>query len=200
MLQLIATKSHLIPSTLGHIYMYTVCVYFPAAQREFTVQPDNFTTYEDTSTGQFPEAPFKCTFGAAYNGVRPVITWEVRRSGGSVKSVSLPDLQAQWAAIDSDPDPLSRFRLGADTVTYRQVIFQRDHTGHFQLHFPDRSADDRMNVRCVATHPDDPSQSVRSNWATLFVQGNVHVVIISMLEWVSNQFVYMYLSFSVHVQ
>ena len=146
----------------------------PTAQRRFTVHPSNYTTYEDTPTNWYPEAPFQCSFSAVYYGVRPVITWEVQRTNGPIQSVPLPNLQDQLAVIDSDqsdPAALTRFRLGADSVTHRQVIFQRNHTGFFQLHFPDPLSDDGMMVRCVATHPHHNTQHVRSNWAALTIKG-----------------------------
>ena len=148
--------------------------HLPTAQRRFTDHPNNYTTYElDTPTNWHPEAPFQCTFSAVYYGVRPIITWEVQHNGGGpIQSVPLPNLQAQLAVIDSQSDPLGKFRLGADSVTHRQVIFQRNYTGFFQLHFPDpQLSDDGMTVRCVATHPEYNTQFVKSNWATLTIKG-----------------------------
>ena len=126
-----------------------------AAQREFSVHPANFTTHEDTTptpTNWYPEAPFQCTFSAVYYGVRPIITWEVQQVGGAIESIPLPDLPAQQAEIAaSGTDTGLRFRLGADSATFQRVIFQRDYTGFFQLHFPNRTTDNDMMVRCVAT-------------------------------------------------
>ena len=145
----------------------------------FTVHPVNFTTYEDITpdpTGWYPEAPFNCTFSTPYYGVRPVITWEVKPVGGAIESVPLPNLRSQLDAINAEGgiNSVIRFRLGADTVTYRRVLFQFESSGFFQLHFPNRTTDDRMQFRCVATQPDDATQVVRSNWATLFVKGKIN--------------------------
>ena len=160
--------------SIVNIMYLLACGSIPAAQRQFTVQPVNFTTHEAT-TNQYPEAPFQCIFSAVYYGVRPVITWEVQRVGEAIVSVPLPDLNTQRADIAaSGVDSGLRFRLGADIITFQRVIFQHNHTGYFQLHFANRASDDGMMVRCVATHPEDSSQVVRSNWATLTLLGTDH--------------------------
>ena len=87
-----------------------------------------------------------------------------------MESVPLPDLDAQLAGIGTG-DPGLRFRLGADLQTFQRVTFQHDHTGYFQLHFPNQTTENGMRFRCVATHPDDPLQVVKSNWASLTLLG-----------------------------
>ena len=102
--------------------------------------------------------------------------------GGAIESIPLPDLPAQQAEIAaSGTDTGLRFRLGADSATFQRVIFQRDYTGFFQLHFPNRTTDNDMMVRCVATHPEDTSQTVRSNWASLTLLGKLITLIAIML-------------------
>ena len=87
-----------------------------------------------------------------------------------MESVPLPDLDAQLAGIGTG-DPGLRFRLGADLQTFQRVTFQHDHTGYFQLHFPNQTTENGMRFRCVATHPDDPLQVVKSDWASLILLG-----------------------------
>ena len=160
--------------SIVNIMYQLACGSLPPAQRRFNVQPVDFTTHEAT-TNRYPEAPFQCIFSAVYYGVRPVITWEVKRVGEDIVSVPLPDLNTQRADIAaSGIDSGQRFRLGADIITFQRVVFQHDHTGYFQLHFANRTLDDGMMVRCVATHPEDSSQAVRSNWATLTLLGTDH--------------------------
>ena len=102
--------------------------------------------------------------------------------GGAIENIPLPDLLAQQADIAaSGADTGLRFRLGADTTTFQQVIFQHDYTGFFQLHFPNRTTDNGMMVRCVATHPEDTSQTVRSNWASLTLLGMLITIMLITL-------------------
>jgi hypothetical protein len=57
---------------------------------------------------------------------------------------------------------------GSETLS----SFQYDHIGYFQFHSP-TSLDDGSRVRCLARHPEDPSQQVESQWATIFISGEL---------------------------
>ena len=129
---------------------------FDTAQRTFTTEPQNFTVYalpppsgSETGTPSREAAAFNCEFSALPRfGRRPVIVWEIEQASTGVAEVL--DLS------------------GSNT----RSTFQYDHIGYFQLHTP-TEMDDGSRVRCLARHPQDPSQQVESQWATITISSEL---------------------------
>ena len=82
---------------------------------------------------------FECTFLEIYNGAKPNITWQMIPAGGTMMNVT--------------------------ESSGNTAIIQYDHTGYFQLHSPSLT-NNGLQVRCVATHPDSPTEIVYSDWAS----------------------------------
>ena len=126
----------------------------------FSTEPQDFTVYalpappgSEAGTSSREAAAFNCEFLALPRfGQRPVIVWEYYRASTGVTEVL----------------NLS----GSDTLS----TFQYDHIGYFQLHSP-TELDDGSRVRCLARHPDDSSQQVESQWATISIS--------SELQWIA---------------
>ena len=67
---------------------------------------------------------------------------------------------------------------GSETLS----SFQYDHIGYFQLHSP-LELDDGSRVRCLARHPDDSSQQVESQWATISISSKSQwIAVLSSLQ------------------
>ena len=138
--------------------MYTSSVCFPthlAAQRTFITQPQDFTVYlimnNEDPTPAREAAAFNCEFAEFVRyGRRPVIVWEYESASTGTSTVL--DL------------------AGSQT----RSSFQYNHIGYFQLHAP-TSTDNGSRVRCIARHPDDASQQVTSDWATIIISGECNV-------------------------
>ena len=118
------------------------------AQRAFTVQPADFTSYVLRASTVRAPAGFDCVL-ASYqpNGVRPVVGWEIVQSDGTREF--------------HDPR-----QSGG-----RFVALQLDHHGYLQIVDP-QTADNGTRVRCVATSSLNPSEmAALSDWASILVSG-----------------------------
>ena len=129
---------------------------YHTAQRTFTTEPQDFPVYSlpplpgaESATPSREAAAFNCEFSALPRfGRRPVIVWEYESA--STGNATVLDLS------------------GSTTMS----SFQYDHIGYFQLHSP-KEFDDGSRVRCLARHPDDPSQQVESQWATIVISSEL---------------------------
>ena len=130
--------------------------FHPAAQRTFSTEPQDFTVYalppppgEEASGSSREAAAFNCEFSSLPRfGRRPVIVWEYYRASTNTSEVLNLN--------------------GSDVLS----LFQYDHIGYFQLHSP-TTFDDGSRVRCLARHPQDPSQQVESQWATITISSEL---------------------------
>ena len=131
-------------------------LFHPAALRTFITEPQDFTVYalpappgEEAGASSREAAAFNCEFSSLPRfGQRPIILWEYYRAGTGASEV---------LALN-----------GSEILS----LFQYDHIGYFQLHFP-TNFDDGSRVRCLARHPQDPSQQVESQWATITISSEL---------------------------
>lgn len=132
------------------LYVITLFLYLKA-QRVFTVQPTDFTSYVLSASTVRAPAGFDCVL-AFYqpNGVRPDISWEVVQSDGT-RGFYGPQRTGESGG--------------------RFVALQLDHHGYLQIVDP-RVADNGTRVRCVASSSLNPSEmAATSDWASIIVSG-----------------------------
>ena len=56
-------------------------------------------------------------------------------------------------------------------ATETRFLIQYDHIGYFQIHSPTRENQNGLQARCIATHPDSPTEMVYSEWADAILLG-----------------------------
>ena len=56
-------------------------------------------------------------------------------------------------------------------ATGTRFLIQYDHIGYLQIHSPTREDQNGLQARCIATHPDSPTEMVYSKWADAILLG-----------------------------